>query len=152
MLFVCLFCYSSIIFFFFFFLMIRRPPRSTLFPYTTLFRSPPQIFYRGMPELISNKSHDERRQGEAFAPFEQDSNPYHKKFYIESYGCQMNFSDSEIVASILNGKGFGATLDFEEADLVLLNTCSIREKAEQTIRKRLTEFRKIKKQKPGLLV
>ena len=102
--------------------------------------------------MISNKSHDERRQGEAFAPFEQDPNPYHKKFYIESYGCQMNFSDSEIVASILNGKGFGATLDFEEADLVLLNTCSIREKAEQTIRKRLTEFRKIKKQKPGLLV
>ena len=64
----------------------------------------------------------------------------------------MNFSDSEIVASILHQQGFGATRNFEEADLVLLNTCSIREKAEQTVRKRLTEFRKTKKNKPGMLV
>jgi tRNA-2-methylthio-N6-dimethylallyladenosine synthase len=64
----------------------------------------------------------------------------------------MNFSDSEIVASILNGEGFGATRNYEEADLVLLNTCSIREKAEQTIRKRLTEFKKLKQNKPGVLV
>src|SRR4030095_887062 len=77
---------------------------------------------------------------------------YQKKFYIESYGCQMNFSDSEIVASILNNEGYGATRNFEEADLVLLNTCSIREKAEQTVRKRLTEFRKVKRQRPGMLV
>ena len=103
-------------------------------------------------ELTSNKAHDETRQGEAYAPFSGDPNVYQKKFYIESYGCQMNFSDSEIVASILNGNGYGATRNFEEADLVLLNTCSIREKAEQTVRKRLTEFRKIKKQKPGMLV
>jgi tRNA-2-methylthio-N6-dimethylallyladenosine synthase len=99
-----------------------------------------------------SKVHDEDRQGEAYAPFAQDVNVYHKKFYIESYGCQMNFSDSEIVASILQGEGFGATRNYQEADLVLLNTCSIREKAEQTIRKRLTEFRKVKEAKPGMLV
>ena len=105
-----------------------------------------------MLESTSNKAHDETRQGEAYAPFSGDPNAYQKKFYIESYGCQMNFSDSEIVASILNGTGFGATRNFEEADLILLNTCSIREKAEQTVRKRLTEFRKIKRQRPGMLV
>lgn len=96
--------------------------------------------------------HNENRQGEAYAPFELDENIYHKKFYIESYGCQMNFSDSEIVASILQGEGFGATRNYLEADLVLLNTCSIREKAEQTIRKRLTEFKKVKEARPGMLV
>jgi tRNA-2-methylthio-N6-dimethylallyladenosine synthase len=102
-------------------------------------------------ETIS-KAHDEARQGEAYAPFAKDVTIYAKKFYIESYGCQMNFSDSEIVASILQGEGFGATRNADEADLVLLNTCSIREKAELTIRKRLTEFRKAKEAKPGMLV
>src|SRR3954451_23621860 len=101
---------------------------------------------------IVSKIHNESRQGEAFAPFKEDANEYRKKFYIESYGCQMNFSDSEIVASILNTEGFGATHNYEDADLVLLNTCSIREKAEQTVRKRLTEFRKIKDAKPGMLI
>ena len=101
---------------------------------------------------LAAKVHDEARQGEAFAPYKNDPKKYHKKFYIESYGCQMNFSDSEIVASILNNEGFGATRNYEDADLVLLNTCSIREKAEQTVRKRLTEFRKIKEAKPGMLI
>lgn len=96
--------------------------------------------------------HDETRQGEAFQPFTVDENSYTKRFYIESYGCQMNFSDSEIVASILYEEGYGATRILEEADLILLNTCSIREKAEQTVRKRLTEFRKLKTAKPGMLV
>ena len=105
-----------------------------------------------MVDLVADKLHDEKRQGEAFAPFANDINQYQKKFYIESYGCQMNFSDSEIVASILQTEGFGATRNFEDADLVLLNTCSIREKAEQTVRKRLTEFKKIKQAKPGMLV
>jgi tRNA-2-methylthio-N6-dimethylallyladenosine synthase len=105
-----------------------------------------------MIDVVAGKAHDEQRQGEAFAPFANDVNQYNKKFYIESYGCQMNFSDSEIVASILQTEGFGATRNYEEADLVLLNTCSIREKAEQTVRKRLTEFRKVKEAKPGLLV
>lgn len=101
---------------------------------------------------MTDKVHDETRQGEAFAPFKNDPSIYRKRFYIESYGCQMNFSDSEIVAAILQENGYGATRNFEEADLVLINTCSIREKAEQTVRKRLTEFRKVKEHKPGMLV
>src|SRR5271167_742395 len=97
-----------------------------------------------MLDLVTNKIHDESRQGESFLPVENELNNQGKKFYIESYGCQMNFSDSEIVASILHSEGFGATRNFEEADLVLLNTCSIREKAEQTVRNRLQAFRKVK--------
>ena len=96
--------------------------------------------------------HDEKRQGEAFAPFTEDPNLYNRHFYIESYGCSMNFSDSEIVASILSDNGFGATRNIEHADLILVNTCSIREKAEQTVRKRLTEFKKLKRRRPGMLV
>src|ERR1700744_3012841 len=103
-------------------------------------------------EVAIARIHDEVRQGEAYAPFEGDPNVYAKKFYIESYGCQMNFSDSEIIASILQEQGFGATRNAAEADLVLLNTCSIREKAELTVRKRLTEFRKAKDRKPSLLI
>lgn len=75
-----------------------------------------------------------------------------KKFYIESYGCQMNFSDSEIVASILSDQGFSATKNIESADLILINTCSIREKAEETVRKRLKVFENQKKSKPGTLI
>jgi len=75
-----------------------------------------------------------------------------KKFYIESYGCAMNFADSEIVASILNGSGFTASASYADADLVLINTCSIREKAEQTIRSRLHLFRQAKRSNPGLLI
>ncbi len=100
----------------------------------------------------NTKTHDEKRQGEAFAPFSVDSNQYKKLFYIESYGCAMNFADSEVVASILQNNGFGATKNFEEADLIFVNTCSIREKAEATVRKRLTEFRRLKKSNPGMLV
>ena len=75
-----------------------------------------------------------------------------KKFYIESYGCAMNFSDSEIVASILGGAGYGPTRDMESADLILVNTCSIREKAEENIRQRLSIFNKLKRQKPEVLI
>jgi len=103
-------------------------------------------------ELMTGKIQDEKRQGEAYAPFAQDPNQYKKRFYIESYGCQMNFADSEVVASILNQEGFGATRNLEEADLIFINTCSIREKAEQTVRKRLTEFKKLKKARKGMLV
>jgi tRNA-2-methylthio-N6-dimethylallyladenosine synthase len=94
----------------------------------------------------------EALQGTAFQPLVPDTNQYAKKFYIESYGCQMNFSDSEIVASILHQDGFGATRNYEEADLVLINTCSIREKAEQTVRHRLQAFRKVKEKNPGMLI
>jgi len=105
-----------------------------------------------MLESLSTKVHDENRQGEAYAPQDLSSKEYRKKFYIESYGCQMNFSDSEIVASILNDNGFGATSNYAEADLVLLNTCSIREKAEQTVRNRLQLFQQVKDSRPGLLI
>lgn len=104
-----------------------------------------------MAEVL-HKVVNEERQGEAFAPFAEDPNTYNKKFYIESYGCQMNFSDSEIVASILQEQGFGATRNFEEASLVLINTCSIREKAEQTVRNRLQAFKSIKDNRPGMLI
>lgn len=103
-------------------------------------------------ESLGTKTHDEARQGEAFVPLTAETRHFRKKFYIESYGCQMNFSDSEIVASILNDHGFGATPHFEEADLILLNTCSIREKAEQTVRNRLQVFRQIKANRPGMLI
>jgi tRNA-2-methylthio-N6-dimethylallyladenosine synthase len=101
---------------------------------------------------MGTKTHDEARQGETFAPLTVDGRDYRKKFYIESYGCAMNFSDSEIVASILNDNGFGPTRNYEEADLVLLNTCSIREKAEQTVRNRLHLFRQAKQNRPGMLI
>ncbi|GGK69089.1 tRNA (N6-isopentenyl adenosine(37)-C2)-methylthiotransferase MiaB [Rufibacter glacialis] len=75
-----------------------------------------------------------------------------RKLYIESYGCQMNFSDSEIVSSIMFEAGFDTTSEVNNADLVLLNTCSIREKAEQTVRHRLTQLQHLKKKKPGMVV
>ncbi len=93
---------------------------------------------------------EEGRQGEALDTVGTPAKG--RKFYIESYGCQMNFSDSEIVASILGQAGFNATTNMSEADLILINTCSIREKAEETVRKRLRIFAKEKKRDPGLLV
>ncbi len=75
-----------------------------------------------------------------------------KYFYIESYGCQMNFSDSEIVASILNMEGYNLTGSIENASLVLVNTCSIREKAEQTVRKRLELYNKLKQKNKDLKI
>ncbi|MEO5906480.1 MAG: tRNA (N6-isopentenyl adenosine(37)-C2)-methylthiotransferase MiaB [Saprospiraceae bacterium] len=100
------------------------------------------------------KSIDESRQGEAFyhTDIEIDDTPNVKRFYIESYGCQMNFSDSEIVASILSDCDYHPTKDIERANLILLNTCSIREKAEETVRKRLRTIDKIKIGRPGTMV
>lgn len=92
---------------------------------------------------------DESQQGTALDTGNERGD---RKLYIESYGCQMNFSDSEIVASILAKEGFGTTRNVEEADLVLLNTCSIRDKAEQTVRKRLNSFNKLKEARPDLKI
>ena len=75
-----------------------------------------------------------------------------RKLYIESYGCQMNFSDSEIVSSILHDQGYEATSDFESADVILVNTCSIRDKAEQTVRNRLKQFSAVKKNRPDVVI
>jgi tRNA-2-methylthio-N6-dimethylallyladenosine synthase len=75
-----------------------------------------------------------------------------KKLYVESYGCQMNFSDSEVVASIMHNNGYSTTRDIDEADVVLINTCSIRENAETRVRNRLTEFKSKKTKKPDLVI
>jgi len=99
----------------------------------------------------TTKTHDESRQGEALdmLPTGQSTG---RKLYIESYGCQMNFSDSEIVASILLDNGFETTRDYKEADVVFINTCSIRENAEQRVRNRLKEFESAKAKNPGMIV
>ncbi|WP_421947897.1 tRNA (N6-isopentenyl adenosine(37)-C2)-methylthiotransferase MiaB [Phaeodactylibacter xiamenensis] len=111
--------------------------------------------YDDNPTLVGlTKTIDEQRQGEAF--FQEQAAEAHpegvRHFYIESYGCQMNFSDSEIVASILGQEGYQSTRNMEIADLILINTCSIREKAEDTVRKRLRVFDKVKNNRPGTLV
>lgn len=98
------------------------------------------------------KIHDETIQGKPFDAFKNDTKEYNKYFFIESYGCAMNFADSEVVASILNQEGYGATTNINNAQVILINTCSIREKAEQSVRKRLTEFKKVKQQNPGTIV
>jgi len=93
---------------------------------------------------------DENKQGEALILEQKKENT--KKLFIESYGCAMNFSDSEIVASILANEGYNTTQHLEDADLVLVNTCSIRDKAEQTVRKRLEKYNAVKKINPGMKV
>ncbi len=105
-----------------------------------------------MDLLIPDKTHDESRQGEALM-LEQTPEKYNgRKLYIESYGCAMNFSDSEIVASILLERGFETTKDFNNADVIFINTCSIRENAEQRVRNRLREFTIAKVKNPGMIV
>ncbi len=110
--------------------------------------------YDNNPTLdgLGNKTIDASKQGDVFYAEQLGGSENGKKFYIESYGCAMNFSDSEIVASILQDIGFSPTRNIDESDLILINTCSIREKAEQTVRQRLREFDKVKKGKPGTLV
>jgi tRNA-2-methylthio-N6-dimethylallyladenosine synthase len=98
-----------------------------------------------------NKIIDETRQGEPLMMAES-SNSGGRKLYLESYGCAMNFSDSEIVASILMKAGYETTSNELDADVIFLNTCSIRENAELKVRKRLTEFRKRKQTKPDLII
>jgi tRNA-2-methylthio-N6-dimethylallyladenosine synthase len=92
------------------------------------------------------------RQGEVLTLTDPSVAPSKGFFYVESYGCQMNFSDSEIVGSILQKSGYQSIRNPEEADLILLNTCSIREKAEETIRKRLKQLNQFKKTKPALQI
>ncbi len=96
------------------------------------------------------KTIDEKKQGNSLVLEPKAENS--RKLFIESYGCAMNFSDSEIVASILSKEGFNTTQNLEEADLVLVNTCSIREKAEQTVRKRLEKYNAVKRINPGMKV
>jgi len=93
---------------------------------------------------------DESKQGESLVLQNKEANT--RKLYIESYGCAMNFSDSEIVASILFKEGYNTTQNLEDADLVLVNTCSIRDKAEQTVRKRLEKYNAVKRINPKMKV
>jgi tRNA-2-methylthio-N6-dimethylallyladenosine synthase len=100
--------------------------------------------------MAEEKIIDEKKQGQALLTEQRPDNS--KKLFIESYGCQMNLNDSEIVASILSKEGYNTTSLLEEADLVLVNTCSIREKAEQTVRKRLEKYNAVKKINPDMKV
>ncbi|MBL4754405.1 MAG: tRNA (N6-isopentenyl adenosine(37)-C2)-methylthiotransferase MiaB [Flavobacteriales bacterium] len=93
----------------------------------------------------------EARQGEALADT-TDATGELGKVYIESYGCQMNFSDSEIVASIMKQKGYSLTTDYNDADLILVNTCAIRDNAEKKVRNRLKTYNGIKKRKPDVVI
>jgi len=107
--------------------------------------------------VIPDKVHDESRQGEALvlAPIAIGAvtgKNNGRKLYIESYGCAMNFSDSEIVASILSEQGFETTADYTNADVIFINTCSIRENAETRVRNRLKEFKAAKSKNPGMVV
>jgi tRNA-2-methylthio-N6-dimethylallyladenosine synthase len=105
---------------------------------------------------MENKVIDEGRQGEALVMAKIETlgltAPGSKKMFIESYGCAMNFSDSEIVASVLGANGYILTADYKSADLILVNTCAIRDNAEQKIRNRLKEFTSVKRKNPSLLV
>jgi tRNA-2-methylthio-N6-dimethylallyladenosine synthase len=91
----------------------------------------------------------EERQGEVM---NIPSGSVGKKLFLESYGCAMNFADSEIVASILQDAGYVTTQDDSQADVVLLNTCSIRDNAEVRVRKRIEYFNSIKRHKPGMVI
>ncbi|HND89299.1 MAG TPA: radical SAM protein, partial [Saprospiraceae bacterium] len=110
--------------------------------------------YDSNPTLEGIKAMDEARQGSVLfkETWQESPTPGLKRFYIESYGCQMNFSDSEIVASILAEVGYVPTRDLDSSDLILINTCSIREKAEETVRKRLKVFESVKAARPELRV
>jgi len=101
---------------------------------------------------LEGDAHDENRQGEATIIANTLINKSAKKLYLESYGCQMNFSDSEVVASILLKEGYETTRNADEADVVFINTCSIRENAETKVRNRLTEFKRRKDKNPALVV
>jgi tRNA-2-methylthio-N6-dimethylallyladenosine synthase len=112
-----------------------------------------ELYSNNVAFEMDGKQMDESRQGEALSrerPAEVAS--IGKKYYIESYGCQMNFADSEIVASILSGNGWDATKNYQEADIILLNTCAIRDNAEQKIRHRLQQLGAVKKKKNPALV
>lgn len=105
-----------------------------------------------MRENFSDSVIDETKQGTAYSEVLKPVTSIGRKLYLESYGCQMNFSDSEIVASVLTGAGYSITTDHHTADVILLNTCAIRENAELRVRQRLNDFKARKKTNPSLIV
>ena len=102
--------------------------------------------------IVEEKQILEGRQGEVLDSKRAEVSSASKNLYIESYGCQMNFSDSEVVASIMSKKGYNTTRNIDDADVVLINTCSIRDNAEKRVRNRLTEFKKKKSDNPDMVV
>jgi tRNA-2-methylthio-N6-dimethylallyladenosine synthase len=108
------------------------------------------IFANQILFMASENIIEEKKQGQALVTGKINGN--NKKLFIESYGCQMNLNDSEIVASILSSEGYNTTPHLEDADLVLVNTCSIREKAEQTIRKRLQKYNRVRRINPNMKI
>ena len=104
-----------------------------------------------LKESANTTVHDESRQGEALV-IDKPAQYSGRKLYIESYGCAMNFSDSEIVASIMHDMGFETTSQYKEADVIFINTCSIRDNAEQKVRNRLREFGAAKNKRPGMTI
>lgn len=122
--------------------------RAQLSPYLTICHF---AIFLLLLRCMESKIIDETRQGEA-TMLEVAGEGNGRKLYLESYGCQMNFSDSEIVASILAENGYTTTRNLYESDVILLNTCAIRDNAEQRVRTRLKDFNSLKKSKPGLVV
>lgn len=104
-----------------------------------------------LKDLTSTEMHDESRQGEALL-LERPKQYTGRKLYIESYGCAMNFADSEIVASLMLDMGFETTDQYKQADVIFINTCSIRDNAEQRVRNRLREFSAAKNKRPGMTI
>lgn len=102
-------------------------------------------------DILTNKTNQRNKPSEVLVSQEKNTGKS-RKLYIESYGCAMNFSDSEIVMSIMQEQGFDSTDNMENADVIFINTCSIREKAEQTVRNRLAQFNGLKRKNPGLLI
>jgi len=111
------------------------------------------IYFLPLPHIllkVENKIIDESKQGEALMV--EATTPGGKKLFLESYGCQMNFADSEIVASILTKQGFTTTQNYKEADVIFVNTCAIRENAESRVRQRLQDYKKVKKDNPDAII
>jgi tRNA-2-methylthio-N6-dimethylallyladenosine synthase len=108
-----------------------------------------------MNKNIQSEAHtqiDESRQGEALLLDDNAGSNTGKKLFLESYGCAMNFADSEVVAAILKDEGYTTTKNFEDADVIFVNTCAIRENAEQRVRTRLYDYNKVKRRNPGLII
>jgi tRNA-2-methylthio-N6-dimethylallyladenosine synthase len=108
-----------------------------------------------MNKNIQSEAHtqiDESRQGEALLLDDNAGSNTGKKLFLESYGCAMNFADSEVVASILKDEGYTTTKNFEDADVIFVNTCAIRENAEQRVRTRLYDYNKVKRRNPDLII
>lgn len=125
----------------------KSPPFGAYFCWTTKLR-----ITKNMKSLEILKDEDKEALEVARISIDETGKENKKKLYIESYGCQMNFSDSEIVTSILQENGYATTSQYEEADVILLNTCAIRENAEQKVRNRLKNFTPLKKKKPDVVV